>query len=72
MFAKLNPYLRPARRHLTAGALVLLAGVAVELLLPWPVKWLVDYVFHPGTGAARYLECVPQGWSWRFCIEVPS
>ena len=33
-----------APRHALGIALLLLAGV-LELLLPWPIKWLVDYVF---------------------------
>jgi ATP-binding cassette subfamily B protein/subfamily B ATP-binding cassette protein MsbA len=45
MLRWLYPYWRPARRDTLGGiGLLLLAGV-LELLLPWPIKWLVDYVF---------------------------
>jgi ABC-type multidrug transport system fused ATPase/permease subunit len=44
MFRKLAPYWWPARWRTAAGIAVLLTATGVELLLPWPVKWLVDYV----------------------------
>jgi ATP-binding cassette, subfamily B, bacterial len=44
MFRKLAPYWWPARWRTAAGIAVLLGAAGVELLLPWPVKWLVDYV----------------------------
>jgi ATP-binding cassette subfamily B protein len=45
MLRRLYPYWRPTRRDTLWGmALLLLAG-ALELLQPWPIKWLVDYVF---------------------------
>ena len=45
MLRRLYPYWRPTQRDTLWGiALLLLAGV-LELLLPWPIKWLVDYVF---------------------------
>ncbi len=47
MWKKLLPYWWPSRPRILAGLLVLLLAAGVELLLPWPVKWLVDYVLGP-------------------------
>jgi ATP-binding cassette subfamily B protein/subfamily B ATP-binding cassette protein MsbA len=45
LLRRLYPYWRTARRDAWCGiALLMLAGV-LELLQPWPIKWLVDYVF---------------------------
>src|SRR5512145_600680 len=53
MVRRLAPYLQPARGEMLAGGCVLLCATVVDLLQPWPIKWLVDYVF--GTHTA-------QGW----------
>ena len=37
------PELRPYRGALLLVAVVTLAAVSMELLRPWPVKWIVDY-----------------------------
>ncbi len=47
MFHRLLTYWRPAKKETFAGAAVLIAAVGVDLLQPWPIKWLVDYVFGP-------------------------
>lgn len=44
MWKKLKPYWWPSRARILIGLLVLLLAAGMELLLPWPVKWLVDYV----------------------------
>jgi ATP-binding cassette, subfamily B, bacterial len=44
MFRKLAPYWWPARWRAAVGIAIVLGAAGVELLLPWPVKWLVDYV----------------------------
>jgi ATP-binding cassette, subfamily B, bacterial len=44
MWRKLLPYWRPYLGRTAAGVASLLAAAALELLLPWPVKWLVDHV----------------------------
>ena len=44
MWLKLAPYWRTARTPTYLGVLALLAAIGIELLLPWPVKWLVDHV----------------------------
>src|SRR5690606_9544782 len=45
MLRRLFSYWRGARNETIAGAVVLLLAAGVELLQPWPIKWLVDYVF---------------------------
>jgi ATP-binding cassette, subfamily B, bacterial len=45
MFRRLIPYLRPARTETAVGGAVLLLSAFVDLLQPWPIKWLVDYIF---------------------------
>jgi ABC-type multidrug transport system fused ATPase/permease subunit len=45
MLKRLYPYWHPARRDTLAGMALLLCAGVLELLLPWPIKWLVDYVF---------------------------
>lgn len=49
MLRRLKFYWQTAWRPTLAGGLVLLLATAVDLLQPWPIKWLVDYVFgdHP-------------------------
>jgi ATP-binding cassette subfamily B protein/subfamily B ATP-binding cassette protein MsbA len=49
MVRRLTAYWQTARNEMLAGAFILALATAVELLQPWPVKWLVDYVFgdHP-------------------------
>jgi ATP-binding cassette subfamily B protein/subfamily B ATP-binding cassette protein MsbA len=45
MLRRLYPYWRPARWETLCGILLLVLAGALELLQPWPIKWLVDYVF---------------------------
>src|SRR3954465_13860793 len=45
MLRRLFSYWRPASKKTALGALVLALSVFIDLLQPWPVKWLVDYVF---------------------------
>ena len=45
MLRKLLPYWRPARGDTFVGVLLLALAAGIELLHPWPMKWLVDYVF---------------------------
>lgn len=45
MIWRLSAYRRPAGRDAACGALLLLTASAFELLQPWPIKGLVDYVF---------------------------
>ena len=49
MLRRLTSYWRPARKETLTGGIILVFSAAVDLLQPWPVKWLVDYVFgqHP-------------------------
>lgn len=45
MFRRLVPYWRPAWVETITGAALLTAATGMEVLQPWPLKWLVDYVF---------------------------
>lgn len=45
MLKRLYPYWRDAWRDTAGGMVLLILAGVVELLQPWPVKWLVDYVF---------------------------
>jgi len=45
MIRRLIPYWRTARKETIAGGALLVIGALVDLLQPWPIKWLVDYVF---------------------------
>ena len=45
MLRRLLPYWRNARKETAAGGGLLIFSAAVDLLQPWPIKWLVDYVF---------------------------
>jgi ATP-binding cassette, subfamily B, bacterial len=45
MIRRLLPYWRSARKETIVGGGILIATAAVDLLQPWPIKWLVDYVF---------------------------
>jgi ATP-binding cassette subfamily B protein len=45
MLQRLRPFFFAARRDTFAGAAVLVAAASAEVLQPWPIKWLVDYVF---------------------------
>jgi ATP-binding cassette subfamily B protein len=46
---RLSPFWKPARMGTVAGLALAVCGVCIELLQPWPIKWLVDYVLnrHP-------------------------
>ena len=45
MLRRLTAYWQTARNETFAGGIILILATAVDLLQPWPVKWLVDYVF---------------------------
>jgi ABC-type multidrug transport system fused ATPase/permease subunit len=45
MLARLATYWRAAKGETAAGAGILVASAFVDLLQPWPIKWLIDYVF---------------------------
>lgn len=44
---RLGPYARPMRRSLIVGVLLALVEVAIGLLQPWPLQWVVDNVLAP-------------------------
>ncbi|HEX7862775.1 MAG TPA: ABC transporter ATP-binding protein [Verrucomicrobiae bacterium] len=45
MLSRLGHYWRTAKGETIAGAAVLVLAALIDLLQPWPIKWLVDYVF---------------------------
>lgn len=45
MLRRLHIYWPAARKEILAGAILLVIAAGIDLLQPWPVKWLVDYVF---------------------------
>lgn len=45
MLARLGQYWRAAKGETIAGGTILVIAAFVDLLQPWPIKWLVDYVF---------------------------
>ena len=45
MLSRLASYWRAAKGETVTGAALLVLAAFVELLQPWPIKWLVDYVF---------------------------
>ncbi len=45
MLSRVLTYWGNARAEIVLGGIVLLFTTLVELLQPWPLKWLVDYVF---------------------------
>jgi ATP-binding cassette subfamily B protein len=44
MLRRLLTYARPAAGAMAAGMLLLMAAALLEVLQPWPLKWLVDIV----------------------------
>ena len=58
MIKRLYPLARNARPGIIGGLVLLILAGAIELLQPWPVKWLVDHVLgrHPlSPGLQRWL-----------------
>ena len=48
-----TPYLRPQWRGWSLAALLAVAGTAVGLLKPWPLKYLFDEVLLPQRNPGR-------------------
>ncbi len=53
---RLSPYLRPHRRLAVGGVAAVLAEVALRLLEPWPLKFVLDRVLAPGGAGAGALS----------------
>ena len=45
MLSRLLKHCSDARKEIALGGVILIFSAAVDLLQPWPIKWLVDYVF---------------------------
>jgi len=56
MLLRLLSYWRNARKEIVLGGTILVFSALLELLQPWPVKWLVDHVFgkRPLAGWVHY------------------
>jgi ATP-binding cassette, subfamily B, bacterial len=61
MIRRLLPYWKPGRAETFAGLGLATFAVIVELLQPWPIKWLVDYILgqHSAPDALKR-------WLWAF------
>jgi ATP-binding cassette, subfamily B, bacterial len=56
---KLLPYWRAAKKETATGATILIGATFVDLFQPWPIKWLVDYVFGGHTAPAWLVSIWP-------------
>lgn len=45
MLRRLFSYWQTAKKQTVIGGVILILATFVDLMQPWPVKWLVDYVF---------------------------
>lgn len=45
MLRRLFSYWRTAKKETVIGGIILVLSTFVDLMQPWPIKWLVDYVF---------------------------
>jgi len=45
MLRRLISYWHTAKKETFIGGLMLVLATFIDLMQPWPVKWLVDYVF---------------------------
>src|SRR5438067_1208523 len=59
-YAALAAVGRPDRRRLVTGVLVTRVPVACPLAFPWPLRGLVEVVFHRGTRANGVVGLVPR------------
>jgi ATP-binding cassette subfamily B protein len=56
---RLLPYWQTAKKETAAGAAILVFATFVDLLQPWPIKWLVDYVFGSHSAPGWLTSIVP-------------
>lgn len=77
MIRKLLPYWRPTLGRSAAGVAALLAAAGLELLLPWPIKWLIDHVLGDQAAPALLAQIWPPfatgdktGAVWGICLAV--
>jgi len=45
MLRRLFSYWRTAKKETVIGGVILVLSTGVDLMQPWPIKWLLDYVF---------------------------
>ena len=77
MWRRLLPFWREARAGTLVGAALLIVAAGIELLQPWPIKGLVDYVFGDEPVPAWLAELWPPfaardplGMTWGICLAV--
>src|SRR5215831_1665469 len=61
---RLLPFWKSARKETVAGLLIAAFAVGLELLQPWPIKWLVDHVLGtrpPSVWVAKLLHAFGSG-----------
>ena len=66
------PELRPHRLQLGAMAAITLATVGLELLRPWPFKWIVDYALMPDKHKGRHTAVANVMGSWAAALTPAS
>ncbi len=59
IFARFVPYLRPHRRTLAVAGLCAGGAMAMELLRPWPIKFVFDGILAPQAKSSALLERIP-------------
>jgi ABC-type multidrug transport system fused ATPase/permease subunit len=59
MLRRLFSYWQTAKRQTVIGGILLVVAAAIDLLQPWPIKWLVDYVFGSHTPPAWLGSILP-------------
>src|SRR6185369_3561107 len=57
LLKRLFSYWPSAKNEIILGGLLLVFAAGMELLQPWPIKWLVDYVFG-GRAAPGWLKSI--------------
>lgn len=62
---RLLRYARPQWRGLTAVVLLMVAGVGLDTLRPWPMKWIMDHLLagKPLPAVAAWIAALPLGGS---------
>ena len=63
LFLRAFGYLRPYSRLAVASVSLMLLTVAVDLLLPWPIKFIVDNVLHGEPMPPRVAAADRPRWS---------
>ena len=60
IFSHLSPHLKPYRRTLAIAGLCMLGTTLMELLRPWPLKFIFDVILATPEQAAPLLNRLPE------------